>query len=294
MPTRRQIREAVVQFLYSADLEDGPHPVELREPFWQFVTESDRKALALAVWKSLRHFAGGRDQRLQELEQRLPEALDALARDPHHEPGAIQLRSIHAREEEWSARLRALAKIRRDDDPDLVTDQFTSGLEALFSINRDLIHARDAFLTFLSDRPLLQPALEPLAATLRRLARISQRIRQLEQPEDYPEQNDLKRILSSKSSIDTLREKSDHLVDQVLHAKGQLDAKLREVIENFAPERVDPVDRAILRLATWEILHDPSVPAPVAINEAVELAKKFGTSDSGRFVNGVLDRIAKA
>jgi N utilization substance protein B len=52
------------------------------------------------------------------------------------------------------------------------------------------------------------------------------------------------------------------------------------------------VDRALLRLSSWEILHNDEVPTAVAIDEAVELAKEYSTEDSGRFVNGVLGRIA--
>ena len=78
----------------------------------------------------------------------------------------------------------------------------------------------------------------------------------------------------------------------MLAHKEAINAALAEVVDNYAPERIDPVDRAILRLATHEILH-AGTPVKVAINEAIELAKRFGTSDSGRFVNGVLDRIAR-
>jgi N utilization substance protein B len=53
------------------------------------------------------------------------------------------------------------------------------------------------------------------------------------------------------------------------------------------------VDRNILRLAVYEMLWSGAVPSKVAINEAIEIAKKFGTADSSRFINGVLDRIRK-
>ncbi len=293
MPSRRQIREAVVQFLYCADLEGGADPSELREPFWQFVTESDRKALVLATWKSLRHFAAGREERLDELLTRLPAARDALAGDPALERPAELLERIATLEHEWSNRLHALSNLRRDDDPDLVTQRFTEGFDRLFSIDRDLTAARTEFLRTLDDHPDLRPKLEPVAGTLNRLGRISDRLKQLEHPEKFPDQVDLKKIISSRTSIEELRRNTDRTVDAVLAVKPQLDEKLDAVIENFAPERIDPIDRAILRLGAWEILHDPEVPHPVAINEAVELAKKFGTSDSGRFVNGILDRIAK-
>ena len=72
-----------------------------------------------------------------------------------------------------------------------------------------------------------------------------------------------------------------------------VDQKLAEVIENYSPERLDRVDRAILRLGGYEILFEEDVPAAVAINEAIELARSFGTTESPGFINGVLDRIAK-
>jgi N utilization substance protein B len=54
------------------------------------------------------------------------------------------------------------------------------------------------------------------------------------------------------------------------------------------------VDRNILRLAVWEMVHDPEVPRLVALDEAVELAKRFGAENSGRFVNGLLDGVMRA
>ncbi len=74
---------------------------------------------------------------------------------------------------------------------------------------------------------------------------------------------------------------------------ADIDQKLATVVHNYTPERLDRVDRAILRLGTYELLFDDEVPAAVAINEAIELARAFGTTESPGFVNGVLDRIAK-
>ena len=53
------------------------------------------------------------------------------------------------------------------------------------------------------------------------------------------------------------------------------------------------IDRSLLRIATWELLHNADIPVAVAIDEAVELAKEYSTADSGKFVNGVLGRIAE-
>ncbi len=71
---------------------------------------------------------------------------------------------------------------------------------------------------------------------------------------------------------------------------GEIDAILTSVAQNWSISRMTATDRSILRLATYEILF-MDTPKPVVINEAIELAKKFGSKDSAGFVNGILDRV---
>ncbi|MBM4295857.1 MAG: transcription antitermination factor NusB [Deltaproteobacteria bacterium] len=74
----------------------------------------------------------------------------------------------------------------------------------------------------------------------------------------------------------------------------ELDALIVRYSEHWRLERMTAVDRNILRLAAYELLFQPDVPPKVAINEAVELAKRYGSENSGAFVNGLLDRIRQA
>jgi N utilization substance protein B len=293
MPSRRQIREAVVQFLYCADLEGGADPASLRDAFWQFVTESDRRALLQATWKTLHHLGLGREARLAEFQQRLPLALATLKARPDLERTTMALQQVADLEIRWSATMIDLSRVPKDADDDDFSAQFEPVLEKLFRTDRDLATTRRRFLEALDDLPGLRGQLEPVAGSIRRLDRISERVRMIEEPERFPEQVDLAKLRESKESLAALLRETDALADAVLREKDDIDKRLAAVVENFAPERIDPVDRAILRLATWEILHAEKVPAPVAIDEAIELAKRFGTTDSGRFVNGVLDKIAK-
>ena len=71
---------------------------------------------------------------------------------------------------------------------------------------------------------------------------------------------------------------------------GEIDTILAGVAQNWSLSRMTPTDRNILRLATYEILY-MGTPKPVVINEAVELAKKFGSKESAAFVNGILDKV---
>lgn len=83
------------------------------------------------------------------------------------------------------------------------------------------------------------------------------------------------------------------IVDGVTDHREEIDELIASYAQGWTIERMPNVDRAILRIASWEMLHNPEVPAPVAINEAVGLAKEYSTDDSSRFVNGVLGRIAE-
>ena len=73
--------------------------------------------------------------------------------------------------------------------------------------------------------------------------------------------------------------------------RADIDRELAAVAEHWDLKRMAAVDRNILRLGAHELLHHPEIPYSVAINEAVELAKKYSTAQSGAFVNGILDKI---
>jgi N utilization substance protein B len=81
------------------------------------------------------------------------------------------------------------------------------------------------------------------------------------------------------------------LVHGTKRHQGEIDKRIAASAEHWELDRMAVVDRNILRLAVYELLFEPGVPAKVAINEAIEIAKKFGTTESGRFINGVLDRV---
>src|SRR5271170_5237307 len=81
------------------------------------------------------------------------------------------------------------------------------------------------------------------------------------------------------------------LVAGVKDNQIQLDTMISDVAENWRLDRMAAIDRNILRLGAYEMLFRPEVPAKVAINEALELAKRYSTAQSSRFVNGILDRV---
>ncbi|MGL4255679.1 transcription antitermination factor NusB [Microbacterium sp.] len=84
------------------------------------------------------------------------------------------------------------------------------------------------------------------------------------------------------------------IVDGVIDNRDAIDEQITTFAKDWSLARMPAVDRAVLRIGVWEILYNDEVPAAVAIDEAVELAKEFSTDDSGSFVHGVLARIARS
>jgi transcription antitermination protein NusB len=88
-----------------------------------------------------------------------------------------------------------------------------------------------------------------------------------------------------------LCEFTEGLIAGVKEHQVHIDATISQVAENWRLDRMAAIDRNILRLGAYEMLFRPEVPAKVAINEALELAKRYSTAQSSRFVNGILDRV---
>ncbi|MEX0892891.1 MAG: transcription antitermination factor NusB [Gemmatimonadota bacterium] len=92
----------------------------------------------------------------------------------------------------------------------------------------------------------------------------------------------------------TVRPYLRRLVELVEIHRDTLDAEIAQGLTNWRLERLSAIDRNILRLATAELRHAPDVPPKVAVKEALRLADRYGTAESPRFVNGVLDALMRA
>ena len=84
---------------------------------------------------------------------------------------------------------------------------------------------------------------------------------------------------------------ADPLIRGAVEHRDEADAVIKKHAKNWDLHRIAAVDRNILRLAIYEMLHREDIPPVVSINEAVDIAKKFSTQDSGKFVNGILDKV---
>jgi N utilization substance protein B len=102
-----------------------------------------------------------------------------------------------------------------------------------------------------------------------------------------------KRFWADEDPDDEVRAFAEEIVRGTFKHLHIINAKILACAKNWALERMATVDRNVLRLATYEILYRMDIPPSVTINEAIELAKKYGTDESGSFVNGILDSVAR-
>ncbi len=84
---------------------------------------------------------------------------------------------------------------------------------------------------------------------------------------------------------------AEPLIRGTLAHRPEIDEKIKQYAQNWDLHRMAVVDRNVLRLAIYEMMHRTDIPPVVSINEAVDIAKKYSTDESGRFVNGILDKV---
>lgn len=101
----------------------------------------------------------------------------------------------------------------------------------------------------------------------------------------------LENFWTIRNAPDSIRQFCEELVDGVVQCQEEIDTRIDKHAEHYDLARLSAVDRNILRLAIYEMMHRKDIPPAVSINEAIEIARELGSEDSSRFVNGILDSI---
>jgi transcription antitermination protein NusB len=107
------------------------------------------------------------------------------------------------------------------------------------------------------------------------------------------DRKDLEEFWSGKNESKNVKGFAEELVKGTLDSLDEIDKTIERVAENWLLKRMAAVDRNILRFAAYEILYRKDIPSAVTINEALEIAKKYSSTEAAPFLNGVLDRLAK-
>lgn len=109
--------------------------------------------------------------------------------------------------------------------------------------------------------------------------------------QQLPDAAELDLFWEFRPALPGVRTFATNMLKGIIVHQTTVDEKITKYTANYELKRISTVDRNILRMAIYEMLYADDVPPIVAINEAIDIAKKFGTEESGKFVNGVLDRV---
>jgi N utilization substance protein B len=129
----------------------------------------------------------------------------------------------------------------------------------------------------------------------RRLAReLALRVLYRYEEGDNDLQGAMKSVLDVKIYEKNDKDFSKALIERTVKNIEQIDKEIIRVLQNWEYDRISVVDKTILRMGTCELIYFDDIPSQISINEAIEIGKKYGGNESGRFINGILDAIRKS
>lgn len=293
MISRNQIRQAAVQFLYGVAADDGDSVSEARmEAFWDILLEPDRSALNKARAKAVNHLTRDHADKAAAFRAAASDWNHRVTGDPRADSLRDSLHDLQAREDAFAA---ALADVRgaRKNDPDNETDELAHALASLKLVNETLIRLRARFLSALQDSPDHARHAAALVKQTGRLQEIGMRINGLEHPNEGTSTSEYGNVIELTADIDTLQREAGALIEDIVARKSELDSLINSVVENFSRDRIGPVERAVIRIAAYELKYKPELPTAVIAAEAIRLAERFSITEAPRFINGVLAGIAR-
>ena len=268
MLSRNQIRQAALQYLYAA----SQTPETEQEGIWDILMEPFRGDYCKLKAKAVSgHLTRDYPDKLRLFITRARETADKLQQAPLTLPVRDQLQDLLTKEGEFNAALLRLKKALHED-PANDKGSLSAACDAAQELNTALMQMRRRLLDTLKDFPAYD-AIWP--------------------PDDRPSLAEIKKVVEAGRDADELYREAKTLGEDILRRRDGLDAAIDSTLENYSPERVSAIDRAILRLGAYELLHRKDLPAPIVISEAIRLSERFSSAESPRFVNGVLAGISK-
>ncbi|MGJ8697225.1 MAG: transcription antitermination factor NusB [Verrucomicrobiaceae bacterium] len=283
MPSRHQVREAAVQLFYARASSQG---AESDEELWDLINDRAGLTFDRARVKVLAHWQTGRAKTAATLHKELAAASTAVSVADPTGKAARDFQTLCDKEIKFAEFLENLAPLAKAN-----TGGWRQDLYKAFQQSPELKKLRAELSVHLVTFPPLQK--EAIDKTFAKLDTFDERIEKTRNPARFPEQRELAHLHKTQQEMKTLREEAEKIIAQVTANLPGINKTIETAAENYDLGRLSRVDLSILRLATWEITHAQDVPNPVAINEAIELARAFSGEDSAAFVNGLLDRIAK-
>ncbi len=290
MISRNQIRQTALQFIYSALIT--PDAGTTPEGLWELLLEPFSSTYYHQRAKAVSgHLTRDYSDKLNLFVKRCKETSEKLQSDALTLPVRDRLQDILAKEGEFNA---ALLQMKKDlhADPRNERGALADICVEVQNLNTTLLNIRSQLLHSLKDYPACKEIWAPLTAATNKLQEIGVRVDCIIHPEGNASLPEALQVIESGKDVQTLKEEAETLATQTLSHKDALNRAIDATLENYSPERVAPMDRAVLLLAANELSNAKNLPTEVIVSEAIRLAKRYSTAESVKFINGVLGKLA--
>lgn len=282
---RRLVREVAVQLLHSSLAQ--PDSEQERADPWPLILAQQEGKIIRCRARAILHLQQNRAGRAKPFLQSRGTALPLLENYLDSKAPSKAFRQLFGAEEALPDLLDLLKRqLKSEKEPDAIASTIDR-IAAQNLTSRSALKELSAALGQPSHCPAPLLALAKAIAPLQASADLLQ---SLLSPTP-PDLRELTALRTAMSERDALKNESLALHTLILQHLPESDRLLAEKLKNFAPDRLGKVDRAVLRLALTELNHCPEIPPAVTINEAIEIARRFGDIESAGFVNGLLDKL---
>ncbi len=286
MMNKSKVRQSALLLIYSV-LENGGDSAAFNlDLFWSIAQEKERDRYAAAEARAIVHICRSAQEGAEQLALRVEAVHNAM-------DGDLTTARLREDVERYARRYGQFCS-------DLVlqnqclTSKRRETSEPLTECNKNVIFLARAvsglgreLLPTLVDYPAYREVLEPLGAVLRRLERMLALCASVETPTALAGSGEYTSLIRAAERLASLRPAAEKLGLAVLARRGEFDDRIAACLDNYSPERLDVVDKAILYLALYEVEVN-GLEAPIVISEATALADAYSGSKSAQFIHGVL------
>lgn len=293
MISRNQIRQSTLQYLYAASqAHDELHPLD--EGIWSIILECPTKKIVKLTSKALANvLTRGFEDRLRLFTTRAHQTIEILRDNALTLDIRDKLMDILAKEGEFQASLLQLRKLVAKNTTD-ERNELSVACRQLQDLNATLIPMRERLVASFSDFPSYkETAWAAMTAACRKMQEANLRIASITTNDATKIIPEVKAIREAQADLNLLTNEAKALSADIIRNLAQIDALIDSKLENYTPERIDAMDRNILRLSTYELLYRRDLATPIIVSEAIALATDYSNTEAPRFINGILVGIAK-
>jgi len=285
----RQLKEYAVQLLYAFHMAGDESPEQVSARFFELVLEPQREALYTPIAKWILSHSKSFQPRLDSIESELETTLPMIKVHDQDESLVKVVSQWKASATQFAQQLRRVERNKSASNPEAKQKLHDITEQAINLAKQSRIYFRQVEAE-LNNLPLVRNNFAEFFSNFEHCDQSLEQVLKIANLDQNLDDKQFQSIKKKQDAIATTKQQVEELGLAVLNKKAELDTKILPLIENYTEERIDSIDYSILLLGAYE-LTSTSTERSHVLNDLIEIAKKYTTQNSSKFVNGVLDKL---